>query len=165
MAIDGTPPRKPRRSAWDRSMLLLFRISSGSGTSAALQDCTARIGWCHFNIDWAIFGRLILFQCQKKNTNSWGWFTDSYPESSGTSSSIRINSGGIQSRSVLRDHREVSSRHVWTFSWQFTLNLPSQCEFVSLLEVAWPPGEFLWLRTTDIVVLHMYNMCICVYYI
>ena len=66
---------------------------------------------------------------------------------SGTSSSIRINSGGVQSDQSLgvtekflaNPHLEtpqVTSRHVRTFSWQFTLNLPSQCEFVSLLEVA-----------------------------
>lgn len=45
MAIDGTPPRQPRRSAWDRSMLLLFRISSGSGTSAALQGVLHCQNW------------------------------------------------------------------------------------------------------------------------
>ena len=95
-----THPRgDPRRSAWARSMLLLFRISSGSGTSAAPKseakqkggvrrtaNCPARIiriGWCMLMSfqDWLPFlgGYIILFQCQKKNTNSWGWFTDSYP--------------------------------------------------------------------------------------
>ena len=151
----------PRRSAWARSMLLLFRISSGSGT---LESCAAGRGGLQGSGVWrrggaagpTEVGHLGRFNIggfpylgesgfkKKKHeflgftySPLWFWVTEGCWH-------ILILITWLTTLILRRtqhflvcpahETQQVTSRHVWTFSWQSTMNLPSLRQVVSLLK-------------------------------
>ena len=135
--------------------------------------CTARIGWCHFKIDFHFWGEANIGSVSKKNHEFVGLvyrFIPLVQERLAQFGSIR----GGSVWSVLRGHREVSGK---SSSWNSASYQPPCVDF--FLAVHLEPSKSMWVckftggsmttgrisMITDIVVLHMYNMCICVYYI